>query len=149
MRPDEQRRHEEAKAKLPIDLEVACSRDWHTLTVTPDLELLVPEHDVTTYAAFRAFGAGKPPRCIEVWEAWQRHPGQGLRKITPAPEDVLTIAWAGNEDVRGYIGLNWKGFPLETRYELLMASTPKWRVKAAHETAVFHEIFRYEVEADK
>jgi hypothetical protein len=116
MIPFEHRRHEEAKAKLPMDLEVACDRDWHTLTITPDFELIVPEHDVATFAAFRAFGAGKPPRCIEIWEAWQRGPGQALYKLSPPREDVLTIAWAGDDNLRGYVGLNWKGLPLETRY---------------------------------
>lgn len=114
------------KPELPLDFEVPCDRELHTLTVTPELELVVHDHNVKTAKAFRVFGATRPPRCIEIWEAWQRSPGQGLYMLAPLPEEVLTIAWAGDEDLRGYVGFNWHGLPLVKRYELLSASSDRW-----------------------
>jgi hypothetical protein len=144
MAREAQRRHDEALAKLPLSMELPCSHDIHTLIITPEMELLVDDHDIDMYAAFRAFGAGRPPKCVEVWEAWQRSPGQGLRKLAPPPEDVLTIAWAGDEELRGYVGLNWKGLPIEKRYALLMASNDRWLAKAMDQGAVLGGLIRGE-----
>ena len=119
-------RREDAKVELPLTFNVGCAGEMHKVTVTPDLKLVVHNHDVITFAAFRAFGAGKPPRCIEIWEKWQRGVQLGVLELVPPPKELLAIAWAGDPDLRGYIAYNWMGLPISVRFDLLMASTAKW-----------------------